>query len=504
MSAEIRRAAVAAVASLLYKRRQPEVPETPLSAPCWKSAPNLFLRKTHAIASVKRAMAFLFYTYKKFTAGGRCLPLTGSVNGCSPAGSDFAGAEAMPLTGSANYAPALFLRGGGYTRGFYSTGSDARSDCAPRLIYGGHGCPYSTGSDGSSRPPIENKRGGYGFLPLTGSVINLSAPLFNHIKGETPIMSRIHTILLCAFPMLYISSALYASSLSTNFADVFIDNLKIGGSYNLTQTASYPMWVSWKGDSKVRIKIEPVYPRQDDLKTGYEVVPDVSWVKLSQDEFELLPDETKETDVTISIPDDKKYLGKKYQCYLHITAFPPEDERRASGGMAFALAVKGKVLFGIAPAPPTQEELRELRRKKLKASQGVIISPEKFEIDRGDYENTAADKIFEITGDIPLKIINSSAEKVRITIEAVEPDISGITLPRNYTKGNTSEILFNKNNFYLKPDSIENLRIWLKATKNLPPLQKIFYAVRINIKSPTIEVVKFVRIYLTDKGGENK
>ena len=97
-------------------------------------------------------------------------------------------------------------------------------------------------------------------------------------------------LFLSVLGLLGTAGILSAAALSTNYASVFLENLKIGGSYNLTQSANYPMWVSWKGEGRVKVRIVPTAPRSDELREGYEPIPDVSWVTFSKNDLELLPD----------------------------------------------------------------------------------------------------------------------------------------------------------------------------------------------------------------------
>ena len=278
-----------------------------------------------------------------------------------------------------------------------------------------------------------------------------------------------------------------ASTLATNFAAVYVDNLKVGGIYNLTETARYPMWVNWTGDVPVDLQYETVIPGAAELIAGYEPVPDAGWVTISKRTVSLLPDETDTVDVTITIPNDDKYLGKKYQAYVLVTSVPPKNAKAT--GLAFALALKGRVLFTIAAKPPTAAELRELNRQKARESQGVIITPEKFMVLASSSEVRAV-----ITQDVPLKLINPSAENVKISLEAVDPLPNGISIPRDYEKGDYKNFKISKPKFALKKDGIMNVE--MTADLKNKEGEKLFYAVKVLIKSGTLEVARFVRIYI--------
>jgi len=296
-------------------------------------------------------------------------------------------------------------------------------------------------------------------------------------------------LFLSVLGLLGTAGILSAAALSTNYASVFLENLKIGGSYNLTQSANYPMWVSWKGEGRVKVRIVPTAPRSDELREGYEPIPDVSWVTFSKNDLELLPDETEYLDVILNIPADQKYLGKKYQCYLFVSSIP--DTTGPGGGLAISLGLKGKLYFSTDRKPPTLQELRQLKQQEARIRQGVIVQPEKFMFEVLEFSTGSAQ--IEITEFEPLKIINSSPQKVQVSIEIINPEDFGINVPRDYQKGLLGELKLNKQRFSLKPDGVENLKIFWSGHE---PKARKFYALRIYLKSPTLEIVKFVRIYL--------
>ena len=93
-----------------------------------------------------------------------------------------------------------------------------------------------------------------------------------------------------------------------------------------------------------------------------------------------------------------------------------------------------------------------------------------------------------------LKLINPSMENVKISIEAVDPQPNGISIPRGYVKGDIRDIEISKSKFTLKKDGIMNVE--MKANLKAKEAEKLFYAVKILIKSGTIEAAKFIRLYL--------
>ncbi|MBN1824257.1 MAG: hypothetical protein JW803_08065 [Endomicrobiales bacterium] len=279
---------------------------------------------------------------------------------------------------------------------------------------------------------------------------------------------------------------LRATTLSTNYASVIVENLGIGASYNLSEVANLPMWVSYGGDVPVNVTIAPVLPMHSELRPGYEPIPDPSWITLGKQEVSLMPDESANIDVTLTIPKDEKYLGKQYQVYLLVQA---KADRGVKSGLMVGLALKARILFTVAQKPPTAEELREMRKKAALAAQGVMLNPERFIV----ATSTGARKAV-VTEFVPLKIINSSREKVTVNIEAVEPSVSGISVPRGYEKGKVEDFKISKKRLLLKPDQIENVE--MEANLKEEEVKKIFFSVRVEIRSKTLEINKFIRVYI--------
>lgn len=107
-----------------------------------------------------------------------------------------------------------------------------------------------------------------------------------------------------------------AVGLSTKFGFVIVENLQPGRTYNIRKLIGLPLRVVNTGDKKVELKIELNKPPTDQpgmVKKGFEPIPDLSWVKLSRDYFVVDPGKSAVSDVIITIPDDDKYLGKRYQ-----------------------------------------------------------------------------------------------------------------------------------------------------------------------------------------------
>lgn len=129
-----------------------------------------------------------------------------------------------------------------------------------------------------------------------------------------------------------------AAGLSTGFSEVSLENLETGKSYSTKDKASLPLVVVNTGKEPVDLKVELLFPEESELKTGYEPVPDLNWISLEKYEFsDIEPGEAATTDVLISIPDDERFRGKKYQLFLWTHTI----------GRSIGVGLKSKLLMSI-------------------------------------------------------------------------------------------------------------------------------------------------------------
>lgn len=147
------------------------------------------------------------------------------------------------------------------------------------------------------------------------------------------------TILLLLLSFFASCAALYASGLSTGFSEVLLEDLESGKTYSTKETAGLPLAVVNTGTEPVDLKIELIIPQTEELKDGFEPIPDLSWIKLGKTEFKAIkPNASAITDVRISIPKDKEYKGKKYQIFIWSHTV----------GKSIGIGLKSKLLFTVS------------------------------------------------------------------------------------------------------------------------------------------------------------
>lgn len=104
----------------------------------------------------------------------------------------------------------------------------------------------------------------------------------------------------------------------TPFTEWTIVNAKPGEKYSVQELLGKPVKVKNTGKSRTAIEIEVVKPSESELKEGYERIPDVKWVNIEQENFDIEPNKWGRTNLILEVPKNKKYYGKKYQAFLLI------------------------------------------------------------------------------------------------------------------------------------------------------------------------------------------
>ena len=129
-----------------------------------------------------------------------------------------------------------------------------------------------------------------------------------------------------------------AAGLRTPFIEVDMGCLKPGHTFSVVEIRKLPLSVTNVGDRPVELAIEVVRPSANQLRKGYEAIPDTGWIRLQQNRFRVSPGKNAITDVFISVPDDKRYLGHRYQACLW-------SHTVTGGGVAAGL--RSRLLFSI-------------------------------------------------------------------------------------------------------------------------------------------------------------
>jgi len=144
--------------------------------------------------------------------------------------------------------------------------------------------------------------------------------------------------LILSLSALFISAqTAFAGGLTTTFGEVLVENLPLAKAYSMEKEAKQPLIIVNTSGQVITLKIELLAPQEPELKKGFEIIPDVNWIKVNKTEFTVEPGKSAKTDVIITVPDDPQYQGKKYQVFIwsHTT------------GKAVGVGLKSKLLLTV-------------------------------------------------------------------------------------------------------------------------------------------------------------
>lgn len=133
---------------------------------------------------------------------------------------------------------------------------------------------------------------------------------------------------------------LYAGGISTNYADIFIENLSINKEYK----HNLPLKVTNRSNKKIEVAIKVLIPQKDNLKTEAVPIQDTKWIIVTPEKYILDAGQTGSSDVFIKIPKNRKLRGKTFQFNLEICGFPVEKK----GGITVVPSLLSKVRFSVA------------------------------------------------------------------------------------------------------------------------------------------------------------
>jgi len=242
-----------------------------------------------------------------------------------------------------------------------------------------------------------------------------------------------------------------AGGLSTQLGEVVIENLQIGQTYNLKQLANLQLIVTNTSDYGVDLRMDVLLPDKSELRKEAEPIPDISWVKLSQNLFKLSPNEKATSDIVLSIPDDDKYCGKKYEVTIWSHTLGS-----SGSGMFLAYGLKTRIIF-------TTDTVRATKSQVVTSSDASVnftLKPEEIFLD-----NIELGKIYDVeknTG-LVLKITNPSKQKQTFKLQSLTVDNSVATLTKEYQDApDASYLEFSDSSFVLPPQGTKTIKMYLR------------------------------------------
>lgn len=280
------------------------------------------------------------------------------------------------------------------------------------------------------------------------------------------------------------------AGLATSFSEVSIDNLQIGKTYSLKKIFNMPYSVKNK-DITTSIKIKLVSTEGNYLRPGYQTLKKFDWIKLEKTNFiNVKSGETVYSDIIISPPNKKKYLGKKYQ--VSILA---ETYTKAKSTLSMESAVESFFRFSIAPVQikTTQKEIDQLN-----LNLNYKVSPQNIHINNFSITSNVIKKFLAGI----LKIENTDNSIHTYTIKSLNQNQVTILSSGYQACPNPDFLSFSESEFTILPKNQKNVEVFLEfPDENKYKNKKYQFTISTDIKSQNrmIKGNLYTRIYVITK-----
>jgi hypothetical protein len=130
---------------------------------------------------------------------------------------------------------------------------------------------------------------------------------------------KLQKVLLAVCLLFYVVPSTYGRGRLAAPGQINISMVSIGQTYSFKKISGFYYEVTNYIEDGLKLGIEPIIPSRNKLaSTEFEPIPDISWVKLEKEKFILKYGEKASANFYLTIPDDPKYMGKKYQFNLRV------------------------------------------------------------------------------------------------------------------------------------------------------------------------------------------
>lgn len=227
---------------------------------------------------------------------------------------------------------------------------------------------------------------------------------------------------LAAAAALLATSALQAQAnagLRSTFGEVRVRHLKIGQTYSLFQVLNLPLRIVNTGSDSAEISIETV-PVTDDLLKDYEPTPTADWLRIAQSTFTVAPNREIATDLIVTIPNDTKLLGRRFQADIW---------SHTMGMSAFLVGIQSRLLIEVDSTPPTEEELKKKFVNESLSNLDFTISPINSEVSDVPLGRTVD---LRKERKLVIKVVNPNDAPLNFRVRSIPQWESAIPIPTGF------------------------------------------------------------------------
>lgn len=281
-----------------------------------------------------------------------------------------------------------------------------------------------------------------------------------------------------------------AYNVGTKFADVIMEYVQPGKVYNLRTMRNLPYRVNNRSDGPVDLSIQIEIPPKDQLKPGYEGIPDPSWVRLVPNRLKLGAGEEGLVDVILQVPEGAEHNGHHYQAHIICqTAEPPPGETTS---LAFGITLASRLRFSVAGPGP--EEIRRMQKKGIYQMLNFTLEPDLSYVP-GTVEPGQTLALAE--KGVSLSLVNRSPQKLDFSLKPVHVP-EGMGPAAGYELGDPSWIKVLPSTVKVPGESIRGAKLELKLP-NDPALRgrRFMVVIQGGLEGREIPVEVFSRVYFT-------
>ncbi len=299
---------------------------------------------------------------------------------------------------------------------------------------------------------------------------------------KTGVGMRAYLLILSLMLLLFLPQDGNTGGISTSFTEVTVRNLSIGKNYTIGQKVNRQLRVRNKGKNSIELKMEVLVPSKSELKEGYEPIPDASWIEMEKDYFSVEPSKNAMTNVIVTIPRDKKYLGKKYQAYIW-------SHTVGKGKLPIALGLKSRLLLEIS------EKERDLSQE-FAGKLDFAVFPDEMVLE--NVKIGGAYDIKKVIGKV-LEVKNLSRYPHIYEIRSISAKRAGIEVEGGYEDCPDPDFLtFDKSDFGLKRKKKSKIKMHL----NFPEREeyagkKYIFVIRIRLLEEEFLLNRYLKLYVT-------
>lgn len=155
----------------------------------------------------------------------------------------------------------------------------------------------------------------------------------------------------------------WSLGLAARFGEVVVENAEIGKTYNLRETLKLPFGIENRSQGEVEVVVEFEAPIPTAIKSGYEAIPDPTWLKALPATLRIGPKSQGFFDLLLTIPDDEKLNRRHFHAIV--------KARTLNTGL-IGVAIENSLRFSVGPGP---EALKDEKRQKAMSRLDFDVSP---------------------------------------------------------------------------------------------------------------------------------